>query len=152
VTASTPEFYWLFSAHFEDGTVIVQDKTDTVSTPEGIELNPKGSAFTDVRAALTRSRLLFFELHHTEREEHVTVDLVTGAFVINGTPFEVHDPAFEPTEHALEVVYHRTARVDIHQNDKGVEIGREHYFHRYNLGWTTEVDGDEKKATIAVGA
>lgn len=152
ISQTTPDLLWLFSAHFADGTVIVQDASDTVSTPDGQALKPDGSAFTDVRAALTRSPLSFFELHHTESDQCVTVDLVRGTFMINGTAFEAHDRNFDPEQHALELVYVRDVMIErLCSADALTTLSVRHYVHRYHLGWKCDVDGVEKKVTIAVG-
>lgn len=148
---STPDLNWLFSAHFADGTVLVQDQADTATTPEGKALQPNGSAFTDVRAALTKSPLAFFELHHVERDETVTVDLVTGAFAMNGIPFEAHVENFDPSLYQLELCYWRQVRAERTVGADDTVLSERHYVNRYYLGWSTTVDGVEKQVTIAVG-
>lgn len=150
--ATTPELHWLFSAHFDDGSVIVQDPEDRVSTPEGIELKHNGSSMTDVVAAQESGRkLICFELHHTERDEHLTVDLTTGAFVLNGTPFELHDPG-QPVDTPPALFFEREVQVHrVLSLQDGSEVGRQHFINRYHLGWTTTVDGAAKRVTVAIG-
>lgn len=133
---------WLFVAHFRDGSSIEQPIDDhSKNHVEGAEHNP--SAFTDVLER--EDELQAFELRQVNGPETALVDLITGAFVINGTPFHAHDQFFEPTEHKLKLVYHRETRLD---HDMAGNVTR-HYVNRYFIGWTAV--GNKNKAIIAVG-
>lgn len=135
-------FRWLFVAHFKDDTFIEQPADDqSKKHVEGAEHNP--SSFSDVLER--EADLIGFELKHTETKEHVYVDLVSGAFLINGTPFHAHDQNFEPLEHKLKLVYFRETRIE---HDMDGNISR-HFVNRYFVGWQAE--GTKQKAIIAVG-
>jgi len=145
-------FKWLFVAFFQDGTTIVQREEDEIGH----------SRMIDVTAKEKESPLIAFELRHIDGKQAVTVDLVTGAFVVNGTPLEAQsDFSFEVGRHfnpigqKLELAYWRekveqaniTATV---QDDMSVESELEptaSYINRYFIGWKC---GD-KQAILAVG-
>ena len=145
---------WLFTAEFSDGSVIVQDQEDKCKTRD----DGTGSTFTDVLAR--EDDLVAFHLYHEDGQQAATVDLLTGAFVINGTPFHAHDQYFEPTQHKLRLVYFRESRVEndvfgVVQEDGTVKethgLNPRHYVNRYFIGWQTTVNGKNKQVTIAVG-
>lgn len=133
---------WLFTAHFDDDTTIEQDQEDRSLTREG------GSAFTDV---LAKPGLIAFKLQATDTQEWALVDLTTGAFIVNGTPLNLHNQYFEPHKYPLEIVYFQETRIDQVLNEKGEELSIRHYTNRYFIGWKTEVNGKEKQVTLAVG-
>lgn len=144
---------WLFVAHFSDGTQIVQDQEDKCLT----RTDGTGSAFTDVIAR--EDELVSFDLIHVNGEEITSVDLKTGAFVINGTPIHVHDQYFDPSTKDLRLVYFRENRIDdnvlgeVQKNGVVSQelISRLHYTNRYFIGWQTTVGNKNKQSTIAVG-
>lgn len=132
---------WLFVAEFADGTILKQTQEDKSTTSEN------GSAFTDVMNS--GKELVGFSL--VQGQQHATVDLKTGAFVINRTPFIAHAQDFDPSMHKLELVYFRESLVDIMQGVGGSDVTR-HYVNRYFIGWKC-IDKFNKahKAIIAVG-
>lgn len=145
---------WLFTAYFEDGHIIRQDMDDTSKT----RTDGSGSAFTDVLAY--ESPLIAFELGRVDDNQIVTVDLRSGAFIVNGTPLVAHNQYFEPLKYKLELVYFRETRIDQNTKQTVQEDGSikeeklgspRHYVNRYFIGWKTEVNGKEKQTTIAVG-
>lgn len=140
---------WLFVARFEDDVVVEQGADDKPKIQAG------GSAFTDVCQTIEGGKkLLAFELNNAEFGAQVVVDLITGVFVVNGTPLIAHDQFFEPGDYELELVYFRETRVDqIHDvvDGKMVPVSSRHYVNRYFVGWKTEVNGEEKLITLAVG-
>lgn len=148
-------FRWLFTAEFEDGSTIEQDLDDTCHT----RTDGTGSTFTDVLAR--EDELVAFHLYHVNGKEAASVDLRTGAFVLNGTPIHAHEQYFEPTQHKLRLVYFRETRVD--NDTRGTvqedgSIAREdglnprHYVNRYFIGWQTTTKNDKNvQQTIAVG-
>jgi hypothetical protein len=78
------------------------------------------------------------------------LDLVSGSFVVNGTPLSIHDQHFEPEQHVLQLVYFRETRVEIERTKTSSKAVR-HYVNRYFIGWKTTVKGEEKQVTLAVG-
>lgn len=147
-----PHLSWLFVAFFKDGTQITQTQADEPKE------QPEGSAFSDVAARM--DDLAVFELRHEDGQQVITVDLQTGAFVLNGTPFHAHNQAFKPENYPLKLVYFRETRVDQRQlatvqDDMSVKTeslgAPDHYVNRYFVGWETEVHGKNKQVTIAVG-
>lgn len=132
---------WLFTAYYEDGTEITQ-------TQEDKSVTGNGSAFTDV---LDKNGLVNFELKHVNGQESVLVDLVNGAFLINGTPVNAHNQYFEPGKYALELVYFRESRIEPEIDTTGKTVSVHQYVNRYFLGWKTVVNGKDKQVTIAVG-
>lgn len=145
---------WLFTAEFSDGTTIEQTQEDKCTTRD----DGTGSAFTDVLAR--EDELTAFHLYHVEGKEAVSVDLVTGAFVVNGTPLHAHDQFFEPELHKLRLIYHRETRVQQEmkatvQEDGSVKqepVGEpRHFINRYFIGWQTTIMGKNKQVTLAVG-
>lgn len=149
-TQITPEpFRWLFIAHFNDGSIIEQ-------TPDDIK--PDSNQFKPV---LERQEdLVAFELKRVDSDEIVTVDLQTGAFIVNGTPFNAHEQNFEPTNHKLRLVYYRERReqasaVGAVEEDGSLSysniIPERSYINRYFIGWQTTVRGKNKQVTLAVG-
>ncbi len=135
---------WLFVAYFDDGSVIAQDQDDKCYTRK----DGTGSTFTDV---LAKEGLISFQLNHAEGLGTVTVDLITGAFVVNGTPIHAHNQFFEPKKYDLELVYFREARIDQVVNAQGEQVSLSHYTNRYFIGWKTNVHGKDKQVTLAVG-
>lgn len=147
-----PHLSWLFVAFFKDGSHIAQTQDDKPKA------QPEGSAFSDVSARM--DDLTAFELRHEDGNEVVTVDLVTGAFIVNGTPLHVHNQHFQPENYPLKLIYFRETRVDQNQlatvqddmSIKTEDVGEpNHYVSRYFMGWETTVNGKNKQATIAVG-
>jgi len=133
---------WLFTAYFSDGSSIEQDQDDRCYTRD----DGTGSTFTDV---LARDDLVKFEL--TNDESSVLVDLITGAFVVNGVPLHAHNQFFEPGKYPLELVYFRETRVDQVINSDGEQVSSKQYVNRYFVGWKTLVNGKYKQVTLAVG-
>lgn len=146
---------WLFVAEFDDGNSIEQTYEDKSLT----RTDGTGSAFTDVLEYEKTSRLKAFHLASTDDKQIATVDLTTGAFIVNNTPFHAHDQNFDPTKYELRLIYFRETRYDnistnTVQGDGSVKnehVGQRHYVNRYFIGWQTTVNGKNKQATIAVG-
>lgn len=148
-------FRWLFTAELSDGTTIEQDQDDKCKT----RTDGTGSTFTDVLAR--EEDLVAFHLYHVDGKEAASVDLRTGAFIINGTPFHAHTQFFEPSSNKLRLIYHRETRVDndtLSTVQEDGSVGRQdglnprHYVNRYFIGWqTTTKAGKNVQQTIAVG-
>ena len=96
---------WLFTAYFANGDTIVQDEADQSET------KPGGSRFTDV---LAQPNLVAFELNNVNGKESVLVDLITGAFSVNGTPLIAHNQYFEP-----KVIPTRCVRINLLSRNSG---------------------------------
>lgn len=147
-----PHLSWLFVAYFKDGSHILQTQEDKSTTSKS------GSAFTDVMSNF--DDLVAFELRHEDGDKVVTVDLVTGNFVVNGVPVCAHNQYFEAEKYPLKLVYFRENRVEQHQTatiqpDMSVQtedVGTPtHYVNRYFIGWETTIMGKNKQVTLAVG-
>jgi len=150
-----PFLRWLFVATFTDGHVIQQTQEDKCFSRD----DGTGSAFTDV-IEYTQGHLIGFSLFHINGKESVQVDLKSGNFMVNGTPFSVHNQYFDPSKYDLKLVYFRETRVDQDitstvQDDMSVNQEQtgdpRHYVNRYFVGWETVVNGQNKQVTIAVG-
>ena len=154
--AKTQLFSWLFVAFFEDGTIIRQ----TEAVEQG------HSMMIDVTAKQKESPLVAFELWHIDGDKKVTVDLKTGAFIVNGIPLQAQsDFAFEnpkpfdPSKHELKLEYWRTRREQLTQTATMQEDGSvitesvqlPSQIDRYFVGWSTTIDGERKQAILAVG-
>lgn len=155
-TIEREPFRWLFTAEFQDGTTIEQDLDDTCKS----RTDGTGSTFTDVLEKEKESPLVAFHMYHVSGKEAASVDLFTGAFVVNGTPLHAHNQYFEPHKYPLKLVYFRESRVDNDVKGTVLEDGSvdqehglnpRHYVNRYFIGWTTELHGKNKQVTIAVG-
>lgn len=156
ITTEREPLRWLFTAEYEDGTTVVQDPNDTCKTRD----DGTGSAFTDVLKVEEDKKLVAFHLDHVNGKESASVDLLTGAFIVNGTPLNIHDQNFAPELHPLRLIYHRETRIDQEikatvEDDGSVtqeDVGDpRHFVNRYFIGWQTTVNGKNKQATIAVG-
>jgi hypothetical protein len=135
---------WEFVAEYANGDLILQEDDSCLTREDGT-----GSRFTDVLA--NPEKLVSFHLANNATDEVVSVDLLTGAFVVNGTPVHIHEQNFEPIEHELSLVYFRETRIEQMNNAKEEVIGERHFTNRYFIGWTAEVNGTTKQATLAVG-
>jgi hypothetical protein len=149
-------FRWLFVATFKDGSVFSQTQEDISLT----RTDGTGSAFTDVREYMESGNALEkFELVNDAEKQVASVDMTTGAFIINGVPFHAHNQYFEPEKYPLKLIYFRETRVDQNvnatiQEDMSIDsqvVGTRHYVNRYFIGWETLVNGQNKQSTIAVG-
>lgn len=148
---------WLFVATFKDGTVFNQTHEDKCLT----RTDGTGSAFTDVHEYMEADNALEkFELINDHEKQVVTVDMTTGAFIVQGVPMHLHNQYFEPERYPLKLVYFREVRVE--QNitatvQDNMSIKEEqtgdlrHYINRYFIGWETTVNGQNKQVTLAVG-
>lgn len=135
---------WLFLAEYADGSKIEQTQEDKCLT----RTDGTGSAFTDV---LAKGDPISFSLINGNDEEFVTVDLLTGAFIVNGTPLIAHEQNLDPSKHKLRLVYFRETRVDQNVSEKGEVIETFHYTNRYFIGWQATINGKNKQVTLAVG-
>jgi len=148
-----PQLDWLFVANFSDGSQIKQTHEDKSATRK----DGTGSAFSDV---LDREgELIGFGLEHTDGKQWVFVDLVSGNFMVNGTPVQLHNQNFEAHKYPLGLVYFRETRAERDmsgtvQDDLSVDYqntDNRHYVNKYFIGWKTEVNGKQKQVTLAVG-
>lgn len=151
----TEPLRWLFTAHYKDGSTFEQPANDRSRRYDPkLEKNP--SSYND--AMEREAELIGFELKNVDGKQTVYVDLIAGAFLINGTPFHAHDQFFDPSQHKLKLIYVRekneigTATATM-QEDRTVEMGPiEHtrsYVRRYFIGW--QAVGTKHQAIIAVG-
>lgn len=122
---------YLFTAHFEDGSSIVQTPEDkSIIEPE------TRSAFYDV--VNHHSRVEWFELQD-ETGNRVAVDLIDGHFEVNGNSFWIgEEPSSNDTK---ELVFYRRHR-------QHFTLGLDEVAHeiRYYVGWKTE----DKEALLGV--
>ncbi len=142
-------FRWLFIAHYADGHTIYQTPDDVL---------PDHAEFRD--AVNYPSEMVSFELANVDGKQIVTVDLTTGAFIVNSTPLHAHDQFFEPSMHKLNLVYFREKREIATASMSTDAEGQAHignivptrsYVNRYFIGWQTTVNGKNKQVTLAVG-
>jgi len=135
----------LFTAAFRDGSTIIQTEEDKCLTRN----DGTGSAFTDVLAR--KDELVAFALNHVNGKETVAVDLISGNFVVNGTPITSHNQYFDPEKYPLELIYFRETRAEETRNKDNVTVATRHFVNRYFIGWKTLVNGQKKEVTLAVG-
>ncbi len=142
-------FRWLFVAHLKDGRKIEQSDKDHL---------PGSREFGDVLAV--EKDLAAFELRHVDGKQSVAVDLVTGAFVVNGTPINIHDQTINPAIWNLRLIYFREVLQEAQaeatvQEDGKPKIGNivptRAYANRYFVGWQATYRGENIKYTVAVG-
>jgi hypothetical protein len=154
LSGDNPTLSWLFAAFFEDGDVIIQRQEDEIGH----------SKMIDVHAKARKSPLVAFELRHTDGKQAVTVDLKTGAFIVNGTPLEAQSDFnfdkgkhFNPSKHNLELAYWRekceqanvSAKVEDDMSVSTDVTQLPSYINRYFIGWTCKAE--DKQAILAVG-
>lgn len=145
----TEPFRWLFTAHFSDGSI---EQTAEDVLPTSNQFKPVIERLDD---------LLAFDLRRVGSDEIVTVDLKTGAFIVNGTPMHLHEQNFEPSFYKLKLVYFREKREQANAEatvgeDGAVDYGKysptRSYVNRYFIGWqTTDKAGKNHQVTLAVG-
>lgn len=155
-SGGVPKLEWLFVAFFADGTIIEQRQEHEV----------EGSRMIAVTAKQKDSKLVAFELRHVDGDKTVTVDLITGTFIVNGIPLEAQSDFnfdnpkhFDPKQHDLSLAYWRSKRHNMVgtgtvQDDLSISVDYNAagvYFDRYFIGWHTTVDGQRKQAILAVG-
>lgn len=147
---------WLFEAHFDNGLVIVQDQDDKSE----LRTDGTGSTYSDVVETEKEHKLLAFFLKHVDGNQIAMVDLVNGAFSVNGTPMHIHDQNFTPEKHDLRLVYFRETKIDNDvkgtvQDDGSIKseygLNAKHYVNRYFIGWQTTANNKNYQHTIAVG-
>lgn len=144
---------YLFTAIFEDGTVIKQTQDDvSVIDPK------KRSAFYDVLEYEKKSKLVQFEIDNAhlayyDTFEDVRIDLKTGLFLVNNLQIDITDQLFYPTE-PLKLIYFRETRIEtdvIKESGKADEIkSQRFYINRYFVGWETMYNGKKYQRTIAL--
>lgn len=154
------QFVWYFTAFFEDGSTIEQNDDTENGTSTMITVNAKAK----------ESPLVAFELSHVNGKNKVTVDLITGAFIVNGVPLEANnDFSFEPVidpkskkvikfsakGKKLDLQYWREKTEILNatatmQEDRSVTYGdyrAESNIGRYFIGWKS----GKNQAILAVG-
>lgn len=145
---TTPKLKYLFTATFQDGTVIEQGDDKSLIDPEG-----KKSRFFDVLEYEKKSPLIKFSLKHTIlglAANEVSVDLVTGKFSMNGSEFDVADQNFIATE-PLRIVYFRETQKqqDVHVKTHTI-VEERHFINRYFIGWQTTWLGKNYQCVIGI--
>lgn len=146
---TAPKLKYLFTATFQDGTVIQQDEQDkSPNDPEG-----KKSQFWDVLEYEKHSPLIKFSLKKKIlglAANEASVDLLTGKFSINGTEFDVADQNFVITQ-PLRIVYFRETQKqqDVHVKTHTV-IEERHFINRYFIGWQTTWLGKNYQCAIGI--
>ena len=135
-----PQFQYLFTAHFSDGTDIRQGQDDLSAHTSG------RSAFYDVQKRAETVPLVAFVLSDIEvpRENFYAVNTQTGEFTINGAPFRVYDG---PQLENYRVIYLR-------RHTHLIAMGGKEIRHDmvYRLGWqANDRDGKNYKVVIEFG-
>jgi hypothetical protein len=153
-------FTWYLTAVFEDGHVIEQ--TDD---------NENGSSvMLLINKYAIESPLIEAELSHIDGKQRVTVDLINGSFIVNGTPMEATsdfsfdvkiDPKtkrqikFVPKNNKLDFQYWREKTQTLNatatvMEDKSVEysnVKSRESIGKYYIGWKS----GKHQAILAVG-
>lgn len=130
---------FLFTAHFDDGTVIQQ-------TQEDKSLTEDGSRFTDVLAYSKKSPIIGFELCD-EIGVRAAVDLVSGLFEINGVVFLARDPTNRDPgkDEQLRLIYYRQVTQSLHSDSSTSTDIAFHIGYQYN-----DVDGKNVQQCIVL--
>jgi hypothetical protein len=140
---------YLFTAEFEDGTIIQQTQEDKSS------IDPTKAKFLDVQEYEKKSPLTYFTLvvDHQEFEELpqvqvCSVDLTTGAFNINGAWFYTHrfDRSDIENYKDFRIIYLRNNTIHIHS-----ETAEQIHLVGYTLGWQVTSDGENIQRIIKIG-
>ncbi len=129
-----------FTAVFEDGTVIKQDRNDPNGDRSLTQEN--GSRFTDVQNKEKESKLVSFVVH--DDTNSWGVDLRDGHFEINGRPFFQHRPDLEPYKD-FRVIFYRTNRAEISPVTREI-LATDTKF--YGLGWQVTYKNENVKRQI----
>lgn len=117
---------YIWQAGFDDGTKLTQPENDQYSKHiEGAEHNP--SSFRDFLDKCETARPVWFGL--ISNEEEYLVDLITGEFVVNGSPFSVQEQNVEPPK-MPKLIYFREVRKEFVDGQE-----QDAYVNRYFLGW-----------------
>lgn len=128
----------LFTATFENGSVIVQDEDDrSMLEPE------KRSTFYDVQEKAKDSKLVSFVLSgpsHTYR-----VDLQDGHFEVNGVPFLMHDSEAKD----FRIIFYRTHTHTFSQTIGQLPVEKTHTI-AYRIGWQCELTGREHQRILGI--
>lgn len=123
---------YLFLAEFEDGSFIQQDQADVS------KLDPSKNQLHDVLSH--PSKLVRFTLGSNFGS--LSLNLLTGQFVVNESSFTVHDPSKrEPTERKL--IYFKRHTHSTCNGEQTHDIV-------YHLGWQATIDGEKTQHTVAV--
>lgn len=148
MSTTNQELKYLWTAFFEDGTIIKQPENDQYSKHDpSAEGNP--SAFRDVLDKEEESPLVMFLLASPENNSIIGVDLRTGRFTINNVEFDAHDQNLDLSNKELKIVFFREVRRDTIMGVadwKEKEV--EHYINRYFIGW--QIVGEGIAQTVAV--
>lgn len=134
---------YLFVAEYHDGSMFEQPADDRSKDYDATTDHNK-SAFGDVE----HHRLKRFHLvEQAEPQDVYSVDMESGAFAINGRPFDVHPQLFNPRDYKLRLIFFREARRETNMAT-GETIS---YINRYFIGWQcTDADGKNHQYTIAI--
>lgn len=139
-TVSQP-LSWLFSAFFEDGSIISQDLKDKS------EKNEQKSAFYDVLEKQKESNLN--QLSLVDRDGNIIiVDFRHGRFFVNGVDFSIEGQDEELTDR--KVIYFREA---LQHQVVGQEEQEPPYINRYFIGYEGKnSEGKVVQKVVNVGA
>lgn len=113
-------------------TAIYSDKTELKQFE-----NDKENLFKDIN----QDKLLAFRIDDGAR--HIIVDLKIGAFMVNGTVFEIPNVSFKQEPYRL--IYFRRV-----SNSLGTAPGMEGHSINSHVGFQTTIDKKNKKAIFSV--
>ena len=135
-----PQFQYLFTAHFSDGTEIRQGQDDLSAHTSG------RSAFYDVQKRAETVPLASFVLEDIDvpTENYYAVNAQTGEFKVNGAPFNLYDG---PPLVNFRIIYLRR-----HTHTITMGGGPKEHWMVYRLGWqANDRDGKNYKVVIEFG-
>lgn len=150
---------YLFEAEFEDGSIFEQplDNRHPEKYDESATYNP--SAFTYVQE--NEDKIVKFSL--VGDGHRYSVDLITGAFSVDGNEFYIHDQFDYPENNDLQLIYFRETVKQFDQTHTVQEDGSvsseesetRHFVNRFFIGWKyykPGKDGNDVKVerTLAV--
>lgn len=136
---NTMPLKYLFTATFEDGTIIAQPANDASV------LNPqKRSAYYDVEETRKTKKLVRFELRCIESgpARIFAVDMTDGHFEVNGVVFFMHGD--EQLGELRPVFFRRHTHTFTHG---GAETS---HSMSYNLGWQCDIAGKEHTKVLKI--
>jgi hypothetical protein len=129
---------YLFTATFQDGSVVKQTQEDRSASAEG------KNAFYDVLQRIGEIESFSIEGENIK----ASVDLNTGRFTLNNIMFQATDPSviskLEDVTH-FRLVYFKRHRHNFGNDNQELSHDIEHH-----IGWQTTIDGKNYQQTISL--
>ena len=132
-----------YTAVFEDGTVIEQDRNDENGDRSLTRTDGTGSRFTDVLEKEKESKLISFVIHNDNYS--LGVDLRDGHFELNGVPFFQHRPD-QDNYKDFRIIYYRSVQRVMNQNGEQLSGSAT----SYTVGWQVTHNGKNVQRIVSI--